>query len=385
VVDAERDLVFVPTGNPAPDYYRSGRPEMDYYGSSVVALRGSTGEVVWRFQTVHRDHWDFDVPAQPTLIDLERDGRAVPALVQATKMGFLFVLERETGRPLFPVEERPVPRSGAPGDAVSPTQPFPVKPPPLVPTTLGPDDAWGMTPWDRRSCRRAIESLRFEGMYTVANEEWTLMYPGNMGGSNWGGVAFDPERQLVIANTSDVPWKVRLVPRAEFESTRRANPGREIVPQTGTPFGMWREVLLSPLGVPCNRPPWGSIAAVDLRSGEIAWQRPFGTIRDLTPLPLDIELGVPNVGGPLVTRSGLVFIGAALDDYLRALEVTSGEELWRARLPAGGQATPMSYFVHGEGGGRQFVVIAAGGHGRGGTTLGDALVAFALPERAAGR
>jgi quinoprotein glucose dehydrogenase len=385
VADPERDLLIVPTGNPAPDYYRTGSPEMDYYGSSVVALRASTGAVVWRFQTVHRDHWDFDVPAQPTLVDLERDGRAVPAVIQATKMGFLFVLDRETGQPLFPVEERPVPQSGAPGDALSPTQPFPVKPPSLVPQTLTPDDAWGLTPWDRRWCRREIESLRFEGMFTAASEEWTLMYPGNLGGSNWGGVAVDPERQLLIANTSDVPWKVRLVPRAEFESTRRANPGHEIVPQRGTPFGMWREPLLSPLEVPCNAPPWGRLAAVDLRSGEIAWQRPLGTLRDAGPLPLDIELGVPNVGGPLVTRSGLVFIGAAMDDYLRAFDVASGEELWRARLPAGGQATPMTYLVQDETGGRQFVLIAAGGHGRGRTTLGDALVAFALPERTAAR
>lgn len=374
--DPERDLIFLPTGNPAPDYSRSTL--LDHYGSSVVALRASTGEVVWHFQTVHHDLWDFDVPAQPTLVSVRRNGAVVPAVVQGTKMGFLFVLHRETGEPLFPVEERPVPQSGAPGEPLSPTQPFPLRPPPLVRQTLSPDDAWGVAWLDTRWCRSRLAELHNEGIFTPPSLEPTLMYPGNAGGINWGGVAFDPERQLVVSNQTDVPFVVTLFPSEEYERRRRENPGAEIRPQEGRPHGMRREILLSPLGVPCNPPPWGTLAAVDLRTGDIRWQVRLGTVRDIAPLPLPFAWGTPNLGGPLVTASGLVFIGAAMDDYLRAFDVETGRELWKARLPAGGQATPMTY--RSRAGGRQYVVIAAGGHDRSGTTPGDAVVAFALPE-----
>ncbi len=375
-VDEERDLIFLPTGNSAPDYFGGHRNGKDDFASSVVALRASTGERVWHFQTVHHDLWDFDVPAQPTLLTLDRDGAEVPALVQATKMGFLFVLNRETGEPLFPVEERPVPQGGAPGETLAATQPFPVKPPPLVRQTLSPEDAWGLTPWDRGSCRELLERLRFDGMYTPPTVQGTLMYPGNAGGMNWGGLAVDPKRRWVVARATDVPWVVRLFPAADFEKEKAAHPGEEVSPQRGTPYGMHRALALSSIGLPCNPPPWGTVSAVDLDSGEIVWQVPHGTIRDLAPIPLPIGLGVPGTGGPLVTGSGLVFIAGAMDDYLRAFDLETGRELWRGRLPAGGQATPMSYRA----GGRQFVVIAAGGHGRAGTRLGDSLVAFALPE-----
>jgi quinoprotein glucose dehydrogenase len=375
-VDEARDLVFVPTGNPMLDYFRGGRPGIDHYGSSVVALRGTTGEVVWRFQTVHHDLWDYDVPAQPTLTTVRREGAALPAVVQATKMGLLFVLHRETGEPLFPVEERPVPQQGAPGERLSPTQPFPVRPPPLVRHTLSVDDAWGLLFFDRRWCRERIRALRNDGIYTPPTLQGSIMFPGNIGGSNWGGVAVDPERQVVVANVSEVPFLVTLLPRERYAAEKEANPDVEIAPQEGAPFALRREPFLSPLGVPCVRPPWGRLAAVDLGSGEILWSVPFGTGRDLRPIPLPIRWGTPNVGGPLVTRSGLVFIGAAMDDYLRAFDLATGDELWKARLPAGGQATPMTYRA----GGHQFVVIAAGGHGRAGTSLGGALVAFALAD-----
>ncbi len=376
--DADRDLLFVPTGNPAPDYYRGGLGGIDYYGSSVVALRASTGEMRWHFQTVHHDLWDYDVPAQPTLVDLRRDAGPVPAVIQATKMGHVFVLQRETGTPLFPVEERPVPQDGAPGEALSPTQPFPVKPPPLVPSVLRPEDAWGFTPWDRGACRQRIASLRSDGIFTPPTEQGSVMYPGNAGGSNWGGVAVDPERQILVANVMSFAWVVRLIPRADFDRIKEANAGREIRPQTGTAYGVWREMLFSPLGVPCNAPPWGELVAIDLATGDVRWRAPLGTIRDIAPVPIPWKSGVPNLGGPLVTASGLVFIGAAVDDYLHAFDLESGEELWSARLPAGGQATPMTYRA--TPGGRQFLVIAAGGHGRARTTLGDHLIAFALPE-----
>jgi quinoprotein glucose dehydrogenase len=298
-------------------------------------------------------------------------------------MGFLFVLDRETGEPLFPVEERFVPQDGAPGEVLAPTQPFPVLPPSLVRQGLGPEDAWGITPFDRGWCRDRIASLRHDGPFAPPSLGGTVMLPGNGGGSNWGGVAVDPERQVVIANTMDVPWAVSLMPPSDFEKARAANPGVEISPQSGANYAMRRELLLSPLGLPCSPPPWGTLAAVDLQSGAIRWQVPLGTVRDIAPVPLPIRFGIPNLGGPLTTASGLVFIAAAMDDYLRAFDVETGEELWKARLPAGGQATPMSYRVEigsGPESAAQFIVVAAGGNSRAGTRLGDSVVAFSLPH-----
>ncbi len=380
-VDVERGLVFVPTGNPMLDYYRGddaiNDQRMSHYGSSVVALHAATGEIAWHYQTVHNDVWDFDVPAQPTLTHVHRGDEMIPVVVQGTKMGLVFVLHRETGEPIFPVEERPVPQGGAPGARLSATQPFPTKPPILTRTTLTPDDAWGVLGFDRRSCRRWIESLRFDGPYTPPTTQGSIMFPGNAGGTNWGGVAVDAERQVLIANTMDLPWLVRMVPREEMATTERTSGRVELSPQKGTPYGLWREPLLSSLSLPCVKPPWGSLAAIDLERGEILWQRPLGGVGDLVPLiHPSWEPGTPNLGGPLITKSGLIFIGAAMDDFIRAFDVKTGDELWRGRLPAGGQATPMTYVADG----RQYVVIAAGGHGRAGSRLGDAVVAFALPD-----
>ncbi len=375
--DEELGLVYVPTGNPAPDYWAAHRNGSDRHGSSVVALDAATGALRWSYQTVHGDLWDFDVPAQPTLFELERGGRRVPALVQATKMGFLFVLDRRTGEPLFEVEERPVPQTDVPGEVTSPTQPFPVEIDWLVPTELSPDDAWGFTPFDRGPCRDRLAELRFDGMYTPPSLEGTLMYPGNAGGSNWGGVAVDEQRDLLVANTLDLAWAVTLFEEARLDEMRAAYPDAEFAAQRGTPYFLMREMLVSPLGVPCNPPPWGTLAALDLTTGKLRWQVPLGTIRDIVPGPVLWNLGVPNLGGPVVTGSGLVFIGAAADNYLRAFDIDTGEELWKGRLPAGGQATPMTYRLRPDS--KQYVVIAAGGHARAGTTLGDAVVAFALP------
>lgn len=374
--DAERDLLFVPTGNTSPDYYGGHRRGLDEYASSVLALRGATGELVWHFATVHNDVWDFDVPAQPTLTEITREGVRVPVVVQATKMGLLFVLHRETGEPVFGIEERPVPQGGVPGEKLSPTQPFPLKPPPLGDLELALDDAWGLTPFDRRWCRNRLEKYRSDGIYTPPSLEGSIMYPGNAGGSNWGGIAVDPGRQIAIANIMNAPWLITLFPAEEYAARRAAEPGVEIAPQRGTPYGMRRQIFLSPLGLPCTAPPWGELVGVDLAAGEILWRTPFGTTRDVTPVPIALEYGLPSLGGPLVTASGLILIGASYDDYLRAYDVKTGEELWKGRLPAGGQATPMTYRVDG----RQFVVVAAGGHERAGTTAGDHLVAFSLPE-----
>jgi quinoprotein glucose dehydrogenase len=380
-VDEDRDLVFVPTGNPAPDYYGGMRNGNDYYGSSVVALRASTGEVVWNFQTVHHDLWDFDVPAQPTLTHVIRDGKQVPVVIQPTKMGLIFTLHRETGEPIFEVEERPVPQSTVPGEKTSPTQPFPVRPLPLEGTTLSPQDGWGPMGIGREEARKAIAACHFEGMYTPPQlNKPTLMYPGNAGGSNWGGVAVDPERQILIANVIDAAWEVMLFPADQIEQVRKEHPHIEIGQQRGTPYAMTRRLLLSPLDLPCNPPPWGTLAAVDLNNGDILWQKPLGTVRDLSPIPLPIGYGTPNLGGPMITGGGLIFIGAAMDNYVRAFDVDSGRELWKRRLPAGGQATPMTYRLSEDE--PQMVVIAAGGHGRMGSKLGDYVVAFA--PRAAG-
>jgi quinoprotein glucose dehydrogenase len=375
-VDRARGLVFVPTGNPSPDYYRgSGAPRLDHYGSSVVALRGATGEVVWSFQTVHHDLWDYDVPAQPVLTDVPAPGGgSVPAVVQATKMGLLFVLHRETGEPVYGVEERPVPQDGAPGETLSPTQPFPLEPEPLVPLRMEP---WGLTFWDRDVCQKKFDAARYEGIFTPPSLEGSVMYPGNAGGSNWGSVAVDPARRWVVANVSDFPWLVELIPAADYEARRKAEPHAEISPQEGAPYAMQRETLMSPFGVPCNRPPWGKLAAVDLATGRIRWSVPLGSVRDVSPLPIPWSPGVPNMGGPLVTAGDLVFIGAALEKTVRAFDIETGEQLWSARVPSSANGTPMTYRA----GGRQYVVFAAGGFGRGSPVgVSDALVAFALPQ-----
>ncbi len=328
---------------------------------------------------MRHDVWDYDVPAQPTLFEWEGPSGPVPALVQATKLGHLFVLERTTGAPLLPVEERPVPQAGAvPGETLSPTQPFPVRPASLHPSTLSADDAYGFTPWDKAACRAAIAALRSDGVFTPPSSQGSVQYPGMVGGQNWGGVAVDPERGLLVVNTQRIATRIRLLTRDEVRAKYGdAIPDYGVEPQEGTPYALERAPLLSPLGAPCNPPPWGTLSAVELASGELLWQVPLGTTRDLAPWPLWLDTGTPNLGGPLITASGVVFIGATTDFFLRAFDVETGEGLWKGRLPTAGHATPMTYRVRPDG--RQYVVIAAGGHGILGTPPGDALVAFALP------
>jgi quinoprotein glucose dehydrogenase len=378
-VDEARGLVFVPTGNTSPDYYGGQRGGLDLYSSSVVALDAESGAVRWHFQTVHHDVWDYDVPAQPTLFDWPGPSGPVPALVQATKLGHLFVLARETGAPLLPIEERAVPQAGAvPGDVLSPTQPFPVRPASLHPASLSADEAFGFTPWDRAACREAIAALRSDGIFTPPSSEGSVQYPGMIGGMNWGGVAVDPERGLLIANTQRIATRIRLLTRDEVRAKYGDTPpAYGLEPQQGTPYALERAPLLSPFGAPCNPPPWGTLTALDLASGEPRWEVPLGTTRDLAPWPLWLNTGTPNLGGPLVTASGLVFIGATTDFFLRAFDIETGHELWRGRLPTAGHATPMTYRLRPDS--HQYVVIAAGGHGILGTPPSDALIAFALP------
>ena len=368
-VDVERGLVFVPTGSPSPDHYGGVRKGDNRWANSVVALRAATGELVWGFQVVHHDLWDYDVASQPTLFAW-KDG--TPAIAITTKMGRVFVLDRRTGTPLVPVEERAVPTSDIPGEDASPTQPFSGIS--LVPDRLTASDAWGATPDDLKWCREKIAASRSEGIFTPPSFQGTVVFPGFVGGVNWGSSAYDPERRLLFMNTNRLAFVLRLIPRdklaAELAQLPQSGAVRgELSPQIGTPYGMHRAPLLGPSGLPCNAPPWGTVVAVDLFAGDKRWDVPLGTW-----VP-GMATGTLNLGGPIVTAGGLVFTAAAMDDRLRAFDAETGKELWSFLLPAGGQATPMTYSL----GGKQYLVIAAGGHGKIGTKLGDYVLAFTLP------
>ena len=379
-VDEERGWVYVPTGNPAPDYYRSGEPDMDYYGTSVVALDGATGEVQWHFRAVINDFWDYDVGAQPTLADIDIDGEKVPVLIQGTKMGFIFVLNRQTGEPVISVSYDPVPREGPLTELLSSVQPFP--PPAFrVAPEVGAADAWGLTPFDEGACEDLLASVRTGGIYTPITEEWTVVAPSNIGGINWGGVAVDAARGRIYARSNNVPYLVRLIPRESFRGREGFEWDIEVAEQRGLPYAMARKPMLSDWDLPCNKPPWGLLTAIDIAAESQLWQVAHGTVRDIAPVPIPLELGVPGLGAPIVTASGLLFVGAAWENVLRAYDADSGEELWKGDLPAAPQATPMSYSVTAQdGSSQQLVVIAAGGHARMGSAMGDYLVAFALPE-----
>jgi quinoprotein glucose dehydrogenase len=376
-VDEKRGMIFLPTSSASPDYYGGNRIGDNRYANSVVALNGLTGEMVWNFQTVHHDVWDYDLPAQPGLYQVSRDGELHDIVAQVTKTGLVFVLDRDTGQPFLPIEERAVPQNAVVGEVLSPTQPFPVNTPPIVPNELDPKDAFGVTFWDKRQCAAQIRALRREGLFTPPSLQGTLSYPFVGGGANWGSSAFDPHRNLLVINMNNIASFMRLHPETETqEEAQSIVDGAEFAPMEGAPYSMTRAPLLSMLGLPCSPPPWGVLAGIDLDSGEIVWRRKIGTTKDLAPGGLAFDFGVPAFGGPITTAGGLIFIGATMDDYLRAFDVETGKELWKGRLPAGGQATPMTY----EWQGRQYVVIAAGGHSSSGTKIGDSVVAFALPE-----
>ncbi|MGH7288389.1 MAG: pyrroloquinoline quinone-dependent dehydrogenase [Myxococcota bacterium] len=375
--DPARDLLFVPTGNPSNDFYRGGRGAIDHYGSSVVALRGSTGELVWSFQTVRHDLWDYDVGSQPSAIEVPRGGRRVAAVAQPTKMGHVFLLDRESGAPLFPIEERRAPASDVPGEESAASQPIPTHPRPLHPERVSEADLFSFTPLDAADCRERLAALRNDGPFTPPSLRGSLEFPGVAGGVNWGSAAWEPDRNLLVLTQTRLATVHRLIPRAEVASTP-ANPPFEILfPQLGAPYALLQSVFVSSWGIPCTKPPWSELLAIDLASGEIAWRVPFGSTRGQAPWPFWFDWGTPGMGGPIATAGGLVFIGASMDGFLRAFDVETGEELWRHALPAGGQANPMTYRATQQG--PQFVVIAAGGHATLGTELGDWVVAYALP------
>ncbi len=367
-VDPEEDLVFIPTGSASPDYYGGIRKGDNKWANSVVALRASTGQFVWGFQVVHHDLWDYDVASQPTLFTW-KDG--TPAIVINTKMGHVFVLNRLTGAPLLPVTERDVPQSDIAGEQSAPTQPFSGIA--LVPEKVSASEAWGPTPEDAKWCQEKIKSLRSKGIFTPPSLQGSVVYPGNVGGVNWGSAAYDASRHIMVANTNRLIAWVKLIPREQFEGeTKKDQDNRiygEFGAQRGAPYGLYRSFLFSPSKLPCNAPPWGTTEAVDLFTGKKVWDVPLGSF-----LPNE-QTGTINLGGPIITGGGLVFTSAAMDLYLRAFNIETGEELWKYQLPAGGQATPMTYTV----GNKQYLVIAAGGHGKLGTKQGDYLIAFSLP------
>jgi len=374
--DEALGLVYVPLGNPATDQWGGERSESsERFSSSIVALEVATGRLRWEFQTVHHDLWDMDVPAQPSLVDIQTAEGLVPALVAPTKQGDIYVLDRRSGEPILPVREVPAPQDAADGDWTAPTQP--VSALSYAPPVLRDKDMWGATFVDQMMCHIQFHSLRYEGRYTPPSTQGSLIHPGNFGVFNWGGVAVDPVRQMVFSTPAYLPFTSTLVPREDDETTYVSEREPYLNENFGAPFAVKLEAFVSPIGLPCTAPPWGYVAGADLRTGKTHWLRKNGTVRDRAPIPLPFKMGVPSLGGPMLTAGGVAFLSGTLDYYLRAYDVTTGRELWKARLPAGGQATPMTYESRS---GRQMVVVVAGGHGSLGTRAGDSVIAYALPQ-----
>ncbi|MDQ0454829.1 glucose/quinate/shikimate family membrane-bound PQQ-dependent dehydrogenase [Rhizobium paknamense] len=375
-VDEQLGLVYIPLGNQVPDQIGIGRSaNVEKYSAGVVALDVNSGKDRWMQQFVHHDLWDMDVPAQPVLLDLTRDGATIPALVQVTKQGDVYVLDRRTGQPIIPVKELPAAPSTIPGEKASPTQPISgltFRPPKMEERNM-----WGVSLIDQMVCRIKFHQLRYEGQYTPPSLEGSIIYPGNFGTFNWGSVAVDPEKQVMFGMPTYLAFTSRLVPRDQVPPKGQDEKGSEqgLNRNDGAPYGVYMGPFLSPLGIPCQAPPWGYVTGVDLKTGEIAYKHRNGTVYDMTPLPLPFKVGVPGIGGPMITKGGVAFLGAAVDNYLRAYNLADGTELWKARLPAGGQATPMTYELNG----KQYVVMVAGGHGSIGTKPGDYVIAYTLP------
>ncbi|MDE8601888.1 glucose/quinate/shikimate family membrane-bound PQQ-dependent dehydrogenase [Marinomonas sp. RSW2] len=374
--DEKLGLAYFPMGNRTPDQlgmYRS--PAEEKYATSVVALSLETGQVAWVQQFVHHDLWDMDTPAQPSLLDLDTPTGKQPALVVPTKQGDIYVLNRATGKPIFPITEEPAPQGAIPGDYTAQTQPTSGLS--FKPAKLTEADMWGATPLDQLMCRIEFKQLRYEGRYTPPSEQGSIVYPGNFGVFNWGSIAVDPKRQQLFGMPLYLAFTSTLVPKKGLDLSG-ANKGEQGVNSNeGAEYAVELKPFLSPLGIPCQQPPWGYVTGVDLKTGKTAWKHQNGTIEDMTPFKLPIEMGVPGIGGPIITNGGVVFMAATVDDYLRAYDLSNGKELWKGRLPAGGQATPMTY-LNSEG--EQMVVQVAGGHGSIGTTIGDYVVAYKLKK-----
>ena len=385
--DAKADVVFVPTGVGTPDIWGGDRTALkERYANSVLAINASTGKLIWHFQTTHHDLWDMDVPSQPTLADVkDKSGQMVPAVYVTTKTGNVFVLDRRDGKAIVPITERPVPQTvkrgpQTKGEHYSATQPFSDLD--LAPQNkLTDKDMWGGTMFDQLVCRIQFKRLNYDGIYTPPSENGTLVFPGNLGVFEWGGISVNPDRQVAVMNPIGLPFVSRLIPEdpSRVETAKGAGTEQGVQPMYGVPYGVEISAFLSPIGLPCKQPAWGYVAGVDLNTHQVVWKKRIGTIRDSLPnlfqLPA-VKIGVPGLGGSISTAGNVMFVGATQDNYLRAFNVSNGKKLWEARLPAGGQATPMTYEING----KQYVVIMAGGHGSFGTKMGDYLVAYALPD-----
>jgi quinoprotein glucose dehydrogenase len=375
--DPDLGLIYIPMGNESPDQYGAKRsPAVEKFSSSVTALDAETGKVRWVYQTVHHDLWDMDVPAQPSLVDLTIEGKPVHALVQPTKQGDVFVLNRESGEPIFPVKEVEAPKGAVEGDFTASTQP--VSSITFMPEPLKESDMWGVTPIDELACRISFRNHDYLGRFTPPTKRGSIVYPGNFGAFNWGAVAVDPQRQLMFAMPVYLAFTSQLVPRPNETARVLTKDGDAVFNENlGAPYAAKMGAFLSQTGFPCQQPPWGYVVGVDLTTGKTVYKHVNGTVRDLTPLPLPFEMGVPGIGGPIVTRGGVAFLSGTLDNYVRGYDLETGREIWRARLPAGGQATPSTYLGND---GRQYLVVVAGGHGSTGTKAGDFVIAYALPR-----
>ncbi len=381
--DADRDLVFIPTTSPSPDYYGGERLGANLYGNCLVALRASTGKMVWYYQVVHHDLWDYDIAAQPMLITIRQKGKAIPAVAVGTKMGHIFILHRETGKPLFPVEERPVPASDVPGETAATTQPFPVLPAPVGIQKVTEEDAWGLNETEKEIARKRIGQYVSKGIFTPPSYQGTIMAPGNVGGIHWGGMCYDPVKGYLVTNINRLAAIIRMIPREEIQKLEsqdkdllRVETGR----QMGTPYIMKRDYLFKIMadGLQLQTtPPWGTLLAINMRDGQKKWEKPLGYMFSPSQYPQSKSWGSVNLGGAITTAGNLVFVAATLDNHFRAFQTNTGELLWEFELPASAQSTPMSYSVKG----KQYVVIAAGGHGKLATKMGDYVVAFALDKK----
>lgn len=380
-VDADNGLVLVPTGSPSPGFYGARRNGSDRFANSLLALDARTGKLLWSQQLIHHDLWNYDVAAQPVLADIDVEGVPRPAVLEATRSGMLYVLERTRGQPLFPITEQPVPASRVPGEHAWPTQPFSALPALVPQRPLTPDDAWGITFWDRGKCRDMIASHRDEGIFTPPDLRGTLSIATSIGGVDWGGIAVDQDHQRVIAAVNQLPMVTTLVPRAQYAREVRSGqyPHARFYRQEGAPYGVRVEPLMSPWGLPCTAPPWGKLVDIDLKRDRIVWDVPLGSTTTMGPWFAPArDFGVPSMGGPIITAGNLVFVAGTIDSEIRAFDIDTGRELWKFHLPAGGQSTPMTYRAGRDL--RQYVVICAGGSGPLGTPIGDYVIAFALPR-----
>ncbi len=373
-VDAERDLIFLPTTGPSVDFYGGNRPGDNRYADSIVALRGSTGELVWHFQTIHHDVWDYDNAAQPVLVDLVKDGKPFPAVIQATKTSMIYIFHRETGEPYFKIEERPVPTDGVMGEHLSPTQPFPVAPPPLSPHNFTFEDEWWL---NFGACADKYKDARVGPIFTPPSEEGTLVVPATAGGVNWGSVAIHKPSNTLITNVLNLLHFVQLIPNDKVNPDELSGETMGAPrPLIGTPYHLKQGPAMSPRFTPCNAPPFAKLVAVDLNDGTIKWDVPLGTIEKVAPIPLPIRWGAPSFSGGIVTGGNLIFIGATADDRFRAFNIENGEEIWSQKMPKGSFAHPMTYKING----RQYVVVVSGGHPFVDQDPGDFVTAFALPQ-----